>query len=73
MAYVTSSHALNTNLSPVSWFLNLRATVVARIAKASEYNRIITELSSLSDRELTDIGIARSDIHDIAKKHVNVQ
>lgn len=71
MAYVTSSHALNANLSPVRWVQNLRATLATRIAKASEYNQIVTELSSLTDRELTDIGVARSEIHDIAQKHAN--
>jgi uncharacterized protein YjiS (DUF1127 family) len=32
----------------------------------SRYNREVRELSQLSDRELTDIGVSRSDIPSIA-------
>ncbi|KUJ85205.1 hypothetical protein AVO45_17005 [Ruegeria marisrubri] len=39
-------------------------------ARAVEYNRTYSELQSLSDRELNDIGIRRCDIQDIAEKHV---
>ncbi|CAD0185827.1 hypothetical protein RUESEDTHA_02727 [Ruegeria sp. THAF57] len=50
------------------------ATLVARIKEAytlrAEYNRTYSELQSLSDRELNDIGVRRCDIRDIAQKHV---
>ncbi len=39
-------------------------------AKAAEYNRTYTELQSLTNRELDDIGVRRCDISDIAHKHV---
>ncbi len=39
-------------------------------AKAAEYNRTYSELQSLSNRELDDIGLRRCDIADIAHYHV---
>lgn len=45
-------------------------TLVARFksayAKQTAYRRTMKELSQLTDRELADIGVARSMIHDIA-------
>lgn len=35
------------------------------------YNKTVNELSSLSDHELTDIGISRCDIYRIAKENMN--
>jgi uncharacterized protein YjiS (DUF1127 family) len=35
------------------------------------YNQNVSELSSLSDHELTDIGISRCDIYRIAKENMN--
>lgn len=35
-----------------------------------EYNRTVSELNSLSDRELLDLGISRYDIREIAHRHV---
>jgi uncharacterized protein YjiS (DUF1127 family) len=32
------------------------------------YRETVTELSRLSNRELTDLGISRSDIHSVARK-----
>ncbi|MBY6137330.1 DUF1127 domain-containing protein [Leisingera sp. XS_AS12] len=38
--------------------------------KAREYQRTYNELDGLSDRELSDIGVRRGDIADIARQHV---
>ncbi len=35
------------------------------------YRETVTELSRLSNRELTDLGISRSDIHYVARKAVS--
>lgn len=35
-----------------------------------EYQRTFNELDALSDHELADIGVRRSDIADIARQHV---
>ncbi len=45
----------------------LIAKVKTNFARNAEYNRVYSELASLNARELADIGIARSDIRNIAK------
>ena len=37
------------------------------------YRRTYAELAGLTDRELTDIGIARSEITRIAREHADMQ
>ncbi len=39
----------------------------SRITTWKRYNRTITELQALTNRELADLGIARSDIARIAR------
>jgi uncharacterized protein YjiS (DUF1127 family) len=41
----------------------------ARALRAA-YLRTLREMQALSDRDLADIGIARADIEDIARRHV---
>ena len=38
-----------------------------RIATWKRYNRTVSELQSLSNRELADLGIARTDIQRVAR------
>ena len=42
----------------------------SRIATWKRYNRTVSELGTLSNRDLADLGIARSDIHRIAREAV---
>lgn len=42
------------------------STIVRLFQQWSRYNRSVSELSRLGDRELADIGISRSDIQRIA-------
>jgi len=42
------------------------ANLVRLIRHWKRYNRSLTELSRLGDRELADIGVSRSDIHRVA-------
>jgi uncharacterized protein YjiS (DUF1127 family) len=42
----------------------------ARVATWKRYSRTVSELQSLSNRELADLGIARNDISRIAKDAV---
>ena len=46
-----------------NWFKNLRKNLQARRLEKQTYN----ELSALTDRELQDMGIYRSDIRSIAR------
>jgi uncharacterized protein YjiS (DUF1127 family) len=43
-------------------------TILAKIRAYLRYRETIRELSRLSDRELDDLGIARFEIHDIARQ-----
>ncbi|MCF8476513.1 MAG: DUF1127 domain-containing protein [Pseudolabrys sp.] len=42
------------------------ASLVRFIQEWKRYNRSLSELNRLGDRELSDIGISRSDIHRVA-------
>lgn len=42
----------------------------SRVASWKRYSRTVSELQSLSNRELADLGIARTDINRIAKDAV---
>jgi uncharacterized protein YjiS (DUF1127 family) len=44
------------------------AALVRFIQSWKSYNRSLSELSRLGDRELADIGISRSDIPRLARK-----
>lgn len=41
-----------------------------RLARLRQFRATVAELDSLTDRELADIGMHRSDIRDIAREHV---
>lgn len=42
----------------------------SRISNWKRYNRTVSELGALSNRELADLGIMRSDIQRIAREAV---
>lgn len=64
IAYTAQNASLMTRLRAVV------ATVQENWALYKEYNKTFGELAALSDRDLSDIGIARADIADIARAHV---
>lgn len=51
-------------------YARLRETLRTRIAANREFRRTYDELHALNDRDLADLGIARSDIGRIAKQTV---
>ncbi len=46
-------------------------SLIRMIQAFREYQRNVAELSALSDRELSDIGLDRSDIPRVAAVHYN--
>ena len=46
-------------------------TIRKAIQIHAKRRQTINELSRMSDRELSDIGISRSDIHDVARRAPN--
>jgi uncharacterized protein YjiS (DUF1127 family) len=43
-------------------------TVAVNLRRAHLYHRTVAELNALGDRELADLGIARGEIRDIARR-----
>jgi uncharacterized protein YjiS (DUF1127 family) len=66
MAYVNTTRAASTSVS--DRFANLFAGFTAMVARRRIYDRTVRELASLTDRELSDLGIARSLIGSIARE-----
>jgi uncharacterized protein YjiS (DUF1127 family) len=46
------------------------STLKNRYSRWQRYNRTVTELESLSNRDLADLGISRSDIPRLAREAV---
>lgn len=63
MAYVAST---NKHFHLGAWVRNLFATLSERAEKRDAYYATYNELSRLSDRDLADLGISRSEISAIA-------
>jgi uncharacterized protein YjiS (DUF1127 family) len=66
MAYVNTTRA--NEVSASSRFAGLFAGFSAMIARRRVYDRTVRELSTLTDRELSDLGIVRSLIGAIARE-----
>ena len=64
MAYVNATRATQSTLA--DRFGTLFAGVKASMARRAIFNQTVRELKSLTDRELTDLGISRSMITSIA-------
>ena len=68
MAHViTHSHG---GFGILARFEALKARFFEARALRTDYVTLFNELNGMSDRDLADIGIARSDIADIVTKHV---
>ena len=66
MAYVNSARAVQA--SATDRFSGIFAAISAMLARRRVYDRTVRELRQLTDRELSDLGIARSLIGDIARE-----
>ncbi len=66
MAYANTTRALESGLR--DRFNALVAVYVAGAARRRVYRQTVRELLVLSDRELADLGIHRSQISDIARQ-----
>ncbi len=68
MAYVTETHGLSASIfSRISEFFG---NLAKSFAEARAISRTYDELNSLSQHELDDLGISRSDIARIARESV---
>ncbi len=64
MAYAVSTQATTATL--VARLANVLAQVADRMERRRVYKQTVAELSALSTRELSDLGIGRSEIRSIA-------
>lgn len=48
-------------------------TFATKIATWRRYRDSVRELSRLSDRELSDLGIGRADIYDVVRQSLHTQ
>lgn len=64
MAYVNTTRTAATTWAEK--FANLRTDFTTAMAKRRVYRETVAELGALSDRELMDLGIARSAIRGVA-------
>ncbi len=47
---------------------HVRHSIAARFHRIRLYHQTVAELSALHDRDLADLGIARGDIRDVARR-----
>jgi uncharacterized protein YjiS (DUF1127 family) len=66
MAYVNTSRAASVSLA--DRFAGSFAALKAAYARRAVYTQTLRELNALSDRELADLGIARSTITAVARE-----
>jgi uncharacterized protein YjiS (DUF1127 family) len=66
MAYVNSSRSVSVSFS--DRFNALLKVAMDMIERRKVYNQTVYELSLLSDRDLSDLGLSRSNIGQIARE-----
>ena len=64
MAYATETRAVGGSLAQK--FSEFRAQIADRFAKYQTYRQTMNELGLLSDRDLSDLGLTRGDVHRVA-------
>jgi uncharacterized protein YjiS (DUF1127 family) len=65
MAYVNSRSA---SVSISDRVANIVKSVKDAVERRRVYAQTVRELSGLTDRDLTDLGLARANIHDLARE-----
>ena len=64
MTATTHTHTIDAQ----GWIASLFADIKRRRAEHEMYRRTLNELRALSDRELSDLGLSRADIHAVARE-----
>ena len=65
MSYATASRAVNVGRPAAGGLFN---QLGAALARRKLYSRTLSELRQLSDRELSDLGISRLSITEVARE-----
>lgn len=64
MAYVVSNR--RSGISFADLFANVSVNIKAALARRAVYSRTLAELNALTDRDLSDLGVSRYQIADLA-------
>ena len=67
MAFAHETHRAQQELTVFAWFRDLRTELADRVAKFRLYRETLNELTSLTDRELEDLGLHRAGLADVAR------
>ncbi len=68
MAYAHDTRHATSGVSLGQRFGDLRVALGERIGRYRLYRETLTELSTLTDRELNDLGLSGADIRGVAHK-----
>jgi uncharacterized protein YjiS (DUF1127 family) len=68
MTFANETHRAQQELTLGTWFRDLRANLGERVARYRTYRTTLNELASLSDRDLSDLGLHRAMIADVARE-----
>ncbi len=68
MTYTTQTERTQHGALVRQLLSDLNAGLAQRLAQYRAYRSTVRELQACSDRELTDMGIHRADIHEIARQ-----
>ena len=71
VTYVQFNDSVPQELNPVCKETTMLLSLIRMIQAFRDYQRNVAELSQLSDRELADIGLDRSDIPRVAAGNYN--
>ena len=66
MAYVNSSRSVQVSFS--DRFAAVVKVVMGMVERRRVYNQTLFELQALSDRDLSDLGMSRSNIAEVARE-----
>ena len=66
MAYASQNDRALGSQTLAARLSDTRATLTERFARYRTYRQTLTELGSLSDRDLADLGLHRADIRGVA-------
>ena len=67
MAFAHETHHAQQGLTLGSWLRELRIELAQRLARHRLYRETLSELASLTDRELEDLGLHRSTLAEVAR------
>ena len=71
VTYVHCNDSVPQGLNPFCKETTMLLSLIRMVQAFRDYQRNVTELSQLSDRELADIGLDRSDIPRVAAGNYN--